>query len=32
MVLVTAWRFGAPWDWFQEVEVRAQLGVLEGKI
>jgi hypothetical protein len=27
--LVTPGRFGAPWDWFQEVEVRAQLVVLE---
>ena len=30
--LVTPGRFGAPWDWFQEVELRAQLVVLEWKI
>jgi len=29
--LVTPGRFGAPGDWFQEVEVRAQLVVLEWK-
>jgi hypothetical protein len=30
--LVTPGRFGAPGDWFQEVEVRAQPVVLEWKI